>query len=155
MPSTHGHSRIFSNHRRDLTLRHNFIWPAIPLIPSFSTKTMTANMCDFRFVVNTLSQSIYEISPFHILLYQAATVAFDCSNGQQILKGCTFCVMKIPCRCTVTSNNLYLPPRLGKCNNTDKISILNPINMALPQQFFNLDSHSDISNDTIFKNLSE
>lgn len=118
----------------------------------FNQKDDTANLCDFRFLFNTLSPSMYEISPSHILLYQTATVALDCSNGQQILKGCTFCVMKIPCRCSVTSNNLYLPPRLGKCNNnTDKISILNPINLALLQQFFNQDSHSDIFGDTIFQ----
>lgn len=64
--------------------------------------------------------------------------------------------MKIPCRCSISTRNLYLPPRLGKCNNnTDKISILHPINLALLQQFFKQDSHLDIFGDTIFQEFVE
>ena len=48
--------------------------------------------------------------------------------------------------------NLYLPPRLGKCNNnTDNITILHPVNLALLQQFFHKDSHSTIFVDIIFE----
>lgn len=95
-------------------------------------KKDTAKLCDFRFLLNSLKPSISEISPSHVLLYQTTTIALDCSLSHKILKGCTFCVMKIPCRCSISTRNLYLPPRLGKCNNnTDKISILHPINLAL------------------------
>ncbi|XP_062585333.1 uncharacterized protein LOC134246997 [Saccostrea cucullata] len=118
----------------------------------YNQKNDVVNLCDFRYVLNILKPSLYEISPSHILLYQTTTLALDCSNGQKIIKGCSFCVMKIPCRCSVSSNNLYLPPRLGKCNNnTDKISILHPINLVLLQQFFDQNSHSDIFGDAIFE----
>lgn len=62
--------------------------------------------------------------------------------------------VKIPCLCSVTSNNLYLPPRLGKCNNrTDKVTILHPVNLALLQQFFDKDAHSTVFGDTIFEDF--
>ena len=78
-------------------------------------------------------------------------LALDCPNGQTIRKGCAFCIMTIPCRCSVTSDNLYLPPRLGECNNnTNDITILHPVNLALLQEFFNEDTHSTIFGDTIF-----
>ena len=68
------------------------------------------------------------------------TIELDCSNGQQILKRCLFCIMKIPCRYSVKSNNLYLPLRLWKCiNNTDKMTLVHPINLPLFQQFFDQD----------------
>lgn len=122
----------------------------------FNQKEDTAKLCDFRFLLNSLKPSISEISTSHVLLYQTTTIALDCSSSQKILKGCTFCVMKIPCRCSISTQNLYLPPRLGKCNNnTDKISILHPINLALLQQFFKQDSHSDIFGDTIFQEFVE
>lgn len=122
----------------------------------FNQKKDTAKLCDFRFLLNSLKPSISEISPSHVLLYQTTTIALDCSLSHKILKGCTFCVMKIPCRCSISTRNLYLPPRLGKCNNnTDKISILHPINLALLQQFFKQDSHLDIFGDTIFQEFVE
>lgn len=87
----------------------------------FNQKEDPTKLCDFRFLLNSLKPSISEISPSHVLLYQTTTIALDCSSSQKILKGCTFCVMKIPCRCSISTHNLYLPPRLGKCNNnTDK-----------------------------------
>ena len=120
----------------------------------FNQKDSVTDLCDFRFKTNVLPTAMFELSPSHLLLYKTTLLALDCAKGQQILKGCFFCVVKIPCRCSVTANNLYLPPRLGKCNNnTDDITILHPVNLALLQQFFHKDSHSTIFGDTIFEEL--
>ena len=120
----------------------------------FNQKEDIRNLCDFRLLLNSLSSSIYELSPSHILVYRTNMIALDCLVDIKILKGCAFCVMRIPCRCAVSSDNLYLPPRLGKCNNnTDEITILHPVNLALLQQFFDQDSHSTIFGDTIFQDF--
>lgn len=120
----------------------------------FNHKEAVSKMCDFRFLTNILPTAMYELSPSHLLLYRTTMIALDCANGQRILKGCSFCVVKIPCLCSVTSNNLYLPPRLGKCNNrTDKVTILHPVNLALLQQFFDKDAHSTVFGDTIFEDF--
>lgn len=120
----------------------------------FNHKEAVSKVCDFRFLTNILPTAMYELSPSHLLLYRTTMIALDCANGQRILKGCSFCVVKIPCLCSVTSNNLYLPPRLGKCNNrTDKVTILHPVNLALLQQFFDKDAHSTVFGDTIFEDF--
>lgn len=104
--------------------------------------------------MNMLPPAVYELSPSNLLLYRTSMLALDCPNGQRILKGCFFCIVRLPCRCSITTNNLYLPPRLGKCNNqTDKVTILHPVNLALLQQFFHENSHSTIFGDTIFEEL--
>lgn len=72
----------------------------------FNQKEDIRNLCDFRLLLNSLSSSIYELSPSHILVYRINMIALDCSSGQKILKGCAFCVMRIPCRCAVSSDNL-------------------------------------------------
>ena len=117
----------------------------------FNQKDLVNTLCDFRFIENSLTPSIVELSPSHTLIYKTSMLALDCPNGQTIRKGCAFCIMTIPCRCSVTSDNLYLPPRLGECNNnTNDITILHPVNLALLQEFFNEDTHSTIFGDTIF-----
>lgn len=118
----------------------------------FNQKKTVNDLCDFRFLTSMLPPAMYELSPSNLLLYRTPMLALDCANGQQILKGCSFCVIKIPCQCSITADDLYLPPRLGKCNNqTDKVTILHPVNLALLQQFFHEDSHSTIFGDTIFE----
>ena len=109
----------------------------IALTASASPNCLSAiftDFCEFRFKTNVLPTAMFELSPSHLLLYKTTLLALDCAKGQQILTGCFFCVVKIPCRCSVTANNLYLPPRLGKCNNnTEDITILHPVNLALLQ----------------------
>lgn len=118
----------------------------------FNQKKTVNDLCDFRFLTSILPPAMYELSPSNLLLYRTPMLALDCANGQQILKGCSFCVIKIPCQCSIIADDLYLPPRLGKCNNqTDKVTILHPVNLALLQQFFHEDSHSTIFGDTIFE----
>lgn len=98
----------------------------------FNQKKTVNDLCDFRFLTSMLPPAMYELSPSSLLLYRTPMLALDCANGQQILKGCSFCVIKIPCQCSITADDLYLPPRLGKCNKqTDKVTILHPVNLAL------------------------
>ena len=98
----------------------------------FNQKDSVTDLCDFRFKTNVLPTAMFELLPSHLLLYKTTLLALDCAKGQQILKGCFFCVVKIPCRCSVTANNLYLPPRLDKCNNnTEDITILHPVKFGL------------------------
>ncbi|KAK3096841.1 hypothetical protein FSP39_003849 [Pinctada imbricata] len=78
-----------------------------------------------------------ELSSLNTLMYHTNMVALDCPAGQRMVKGCSFCVMQLPCRCSITSGDLYLPPKIGTCaNNSDSITILHPVNLALIQEFF-------------------
>ncbi|XP_069123363.1 LOW QUALITY PROTEIN: uncharacterized protein [Argopecten irradians] len=115
----------------------------------YNHKDSVKQNCDFRFIANALSPSIKELAPSTLLLYHITMLALDCPSGQRIIKGCTFCVIQIPCRCSLTSNNLFMPPRLGSCRNgTSDISVVHPINLALLQEFFPPSEHSSILGDT-------
>lgn len=101
--------------------------------------------CDFRCIPNILSSSITELAPSTLLMYIISMLALDCPSGQNIIKGCNVCVINVPCRCTITSDSLFVPPRLGICkNNTKDISVIHPVNLALLQEFFTTSEHASI-----------
>lgn len=54
-----------------------------------------------------------------------------------MVKGRDFCVINLPCRCSISTNEIYFAPRLSTCNNRkDNITTLHPVNLALLQHFF-------------------
>ncbi|XP_069116722.1 LOW QUALITY PROTEIN: uncharacterized protein [Argopecten irradians] len=117
----------------------------------YNHKESVKARCDFRFLPNVLSPTITELAPSTLLMYHIPMLALDCPNGQKIIKGCSFCVVRIPCLCTVTAGNLFVPPRLGKCkNDTNDISVIHPVNLALLQEFFPSSQHSSIFGDTAY-----
>lgn len=75
----------------------------------------------------------------------------NCPNKQQILKGCKFCVLHIPCRCTLTTNTLFYSPKLVDCHKSlQNITTSHPLNLALLQEFFSDSLLKSISGDTSF-----
>ncbi|CAC5398190.1 unnamed protein product [Mytilus coruscus] len=53
--------------------------------------------------------------------------------------------------CSVSTDFLYLPPRLGKCqNHSDSITTLHPVNLALIEHFFSPETYNSIMGDTTF-----
>ncbi|XP_033728641.1 uncharacterized protein LOC117317810 [Pecten maximus] len=117
----------------------------------YNQKDMVKTTCDFRFLPDILSPAITELAPSNLLMYQIPMLALDCPNGQRIIKGCSFCVVRIPCMCTVTAGNLFVPPRLGQCkNDTNDISVIHPVNLALLQEFFPSSQHASIFGDTSY-----
>lgn len=118
----------------------------------YNQKESVHSLCDFRFLTNEIKPNIVELSPSNTLMYQTPMVALDCPSGQRIIKGCPFCVMQLPCLCSVTSGTLFLPPRMGSCNNNSQsVTVLHPVNLALIQEFFDPKSHSTIFGDTTFQ----
>lgn len=118
----------------------------------YNEKKIVHNLCDFRFFPNKIKPAIIELSPSNTLFYQTSMVALDCSSRQRIIIGCHFCIMQLPCLCSVTSGNLFLPPRIGQCNNaSDSVTVLHPVNLALIQEFFDPQFHSSIFGDIAFR----
>ncbi|CAC5398186.1 unnamed protein product [Mytilus coruscus] len=117
----------------------------------YNQKEQIHNLCDFRFLIDTLKPDIHELSSASILVYRTNLIALDCPSGQKIMKGCSFCIVRIPCMCSVSTDFLYLPPRLGKCqNHSDSITTLHPVNLALIQHFFSPETYNSIMGDTTF-----
>lgn len=107
-----------------------------------NNKNDVKSMCDFRFVKNTPSSNLHELDFNTLLVYRTPILNLECAGEHKILKGCEFCLLDIPCQCSIISSNLYLPPRHMKCNNVTKdVSVVHPFNLVLLQHFF--DAHVD------------
>ena len=114
-------------------------------------KTIVKQKCDFRFIVDHINPNIVVLSKTNIVVYKIDTLEFMCNSSKHMVNGCNFCTMTVPCQCSVTAKDLYLPQRLSDCQEST-ISKLHPINLAVLQQFFNDTSLQAIDSKTLFKN---
>lgn len=110
-----------------------------------------SKFCDFRFLPNTLKHDIIELTPTSVLVYQSKKITLDCNDKKTVIPSCHFCIVHLPCKCAIVSNEMFLSPRLVNCyNKTTELSVLHPINLALLQQFFNASKFNNILGDTTF-----
>lgn len=116
-----------------------------------NNKKWIKDFCHFRFLQNAIKSDIIELSSTSVLAYNTWNIDMNCPNKQQILKGCKFCILHIPCRCTLTTNSLFYSPRLVDCHKTlENITISHPVNLALLHEFFSDSSLKSILGDTTF-----
>ncbi|CAC5400729.1 unnamed protein product [Mytilus coruscus] len=112
-----------------------------------------SQFCDFRFLKNRLTHDIIELSSTSVLVYQSNSLALHCPGKQTTLPGCKFCVIHLPCKCSLSTVSLYLPPRLVNCyNKTSELSVFHSINLAVLQEFFNENKLRSILGGSLFSN---
>lgn len=115
-------------------------------------KEKVKTLCDFRFVHNIIKSKIIELNPSSIILYQTPLLSMECGKEHKMLTGCDFCILKVPCQCSFTTNSFYFAPRLTLCHNRSQdVTKLHPVNLALMQHFFGNSETEHIFADTIFK----
>lgn len=109
-------------------------------------------LCNFRYLQNYKPQTnILEITSTSVLVYHSSQLSLNCPAEQKILPGCHFCIIDIPCRCSLSTSNLYFAPRLVNCYNQSKqYSTVHPVNLALLQEFFDDTQVSHISANSTF-----
>ena len=96
---------------------------------------MVHSLCNFKFDENTLQPKIIELNQTTLLIYKISPLSLECDK-QKMITGCDFCIMQIQCVCPIITSQFYLKPRLKACQNkTRNITKLNPINLALLQEF--------------------
>ena len=114
-------------------------------------KSQVKASCDFRFVQNIIEPNITEISPNSLLIYRTPLVSLDCQGNHRMETGCDFCLFKVACKCSISTNNFYFSPRLAPCHkHKDNITALHPVNLALLQHFFDAKYVEEILANTIF-----
>ena len=76
-----------------------------------------------------------------------------CIEHFRQMQGCDFCiVVTIPCRCSVSTTNVYAAPRLASCHiHRDNTNVLHPVNLAVLQHFFYKFYVQNILADTNFR----
>lgn len=115
---------------------------------------MIKEACDFRFLTNKLKPHLIQISDTELLVYQTPSLTMQCQSKLSELDGCNFCILNIPCHCTVlTETNKFLP-HVASCDSTmQNVTTLHPVNLALLQHFFSEDTIATIMANTTFKNV--
>lgn len=138
-----GHSRRLCPFQLPLTpiTKHSCITALFLQLPQ-----QIKELCDFRFVQGAITPQLVELDPGDILVSNISELVLKCPSSQTSIPGCHFCVINLPCSCSLTTEALYLPPRLGNCHNRTQVSKLYPVNLALIQHFFK----QDIKGDTMF-----
>ncbi|XP_052064383.1 uncharacterized protein LOC127704385 [Mytilus californianus] len=117
----------------------------------FNDKESVHSNCNFRFLTNIIQPAVIEITDTSLLVYKTKTLAFDCPSGHKIEKGCSFCIIHVPCLCSVKTDSLFIPAKIGLCdNNTSTMTIVHPVNLALIQHFFSSETYNSILGDTTF-----
>ncbi|CAC5385208.1 unnamed protein product [Mytilus coruscus] len=110
-----------------------------------------SRLCNFRFLENHLSHDIIELTPTSVLVYDSEELDLVCPQSQRKIPGCTFCVINIPCKCSLSTRKLYFSPRLVDCyESSSNFSILHPVNLALVQEFFDEKQFTSLLADSLF-----
>ncbi|CAC5380459.1 unnamed protein product [Mytilus coruscus] len=110
-----------------------------------------SRLCNFRFLENHLSDDTIELTPTSVLVYDSEELDLICPQSQRKIPGCTFCVINIPCKCSLSTRKLYFSPRLVDCyESSSNFSILHPVNLALVQEFFDEKRYTSLLADSLF-----
>ena len=118
-----------------------------------NSKDKVKSLCDFRFVQNALKSEIIELKPNFLILYHTPLLSMECENEHKMIKGCDFCIVNLPCQCTILTTEFYLVPRIGSCHNhTKEITMMHPVNLILLQHFFSNSHVENMVADTSFQN---
>jgi len=147
---------------------HMYCPSNIPLIPTSKPSctmalfnnnvTMVNQLCNFRFLQNHITSTIIELSSTSVLIYNNENdMTLKCPDHSKIIPACPYCIVHVPCMCSLTSPALYLAPRLINCHTETSVLtahsnsyVLHPVNLALLTQFFNATKLKAILGDTTF-----
>ncbi|CAC5373752.1 unnamed protein product [Mytilus coruscus] len=108
------------------------------------------SLCDFRFLHCKITPKIMYLKSSAIVVYKIPQISIDCSGKQIIHEGCDFCIMNIPCQCSIATKLLNYPPSITSCKRSNNITVVHPINLALLQQFFTSKQLTEINGSSTF-----
>ena len=109
------------------------------------------DLCDFRFFQNgTVSQAL-ELEPGQLLLFNVTSVTIVCPDKIKKHKGCMFCMLHVPCHCSIVADVFQFAKRITSCKNmSTEITKLFPVNLGLLHKFFSQEKLAFIQADTTF-----
>ena len=110
-------------------------------------KDRIQELCHFEFQESVIVPSVIELDEGHLLMTHISDLIFTCNRRVLKRPGCTFCMLVVPCFCSLLAGSFSFSPRLAACQERSDVSIVtNPgVNLALLQKFFN-DSRLSTSN---------
>ncbi len=153
------HSSILSQCTGQLRLHCPFRIPLTPVtVPSclhslFQDKRADIKQhCDYRYLTQPKPPQLISLDSAHVLVYRIPFLTLTCPDTHRMIAGCTFCLLKPPCFCTLSTEDLFYPASFSSCpKKTDQVTRLHPVNLALLQHFFDDTVLSTIAGDTHFR----
>ena len=116
-----------------------------------NNKKMVKDFCEFRFLKDYLQSNIIELSHSSVLVYNVFNIDLSCPGEQKILPGCHFCIINLPCKCSMKTKDLQFSHRLIDCHNKrTNFTEVHPVNLALLQEFFNTSTLKSVFGDTTY-----
>ncbi|XP_071092604.1 uncharacterized protein [Haliotis cracherodii] len=108
--------------------------------------------CNSRFLMQKQKSQLIEITTSKLLVYNSPLLTLTCPDGQRIITGCSFCMIKLPCLCSISTQDLTFPAHLGTCQNLthQDITYLHPVNLALLQHFFEDSTLDTVAGKTLY-----
>lgn len=108
--------------------------------------------CDFRVLLNKRKSQITKLFPLKVLVHSTPLVTLNCPSGQRVVTSYTFCIIQVPCLCSLSTQTLTVPAHLGTCQLcTDEVTYLHPVNLALLGHFFESSFLDDFYGDTLYQ----
>ena len=100
-------------------------------------KNNIKTLCKFRFMENSIIPAVQELNEGSLLLTDIKEVIINCNGKVQKKAGCKFCVIKLPCFCSLLADTFRVSERIQNCQENSEISYYNGNNLAVLQYFFN------------------
>ena len=77
-----------------------------------NSKEKVHALCNFRFLQDAITPSIHELEISSVVVYRSPILSMECSKQHKMVKGCDYCILALPCRCSLFTEKFYFPPRL-------------------------------------------
>jgi len=110
--------------------------------------------CQFVVVTNSAQPDIFVLDSKHVLLTNISDAILHCPDHAQRNVTCIgSCKVTIPCRCSLTSADFYLPERIEVCHSDrTTVTVLHTLNLAFLKHFFDNTALADIFGNTLLAN---
>ncbi len=126
-------------------------YPSCALAILFQLKDTVLEKCDFGFQQDEVGPSLFEVSPGNLLVSNINSLVLDCQGMIKTQDACQYCVITVPCSCSISADPFLIPERIDSCDKTSQVvSKTHLVNLALLQNFFSKDKLEDVMGDTTF-----
>ena len=108
-------------------------------------------MCNFRFTPNAITPTIRQLNQSHFLVINITSLSLHCPTGPQEIPACHYCILRIPCNCSISSPEFFLSERFTGCHDSHlTTTVMHPVNLILLHKFFGPSVNSHIMANSTF-----
>lgn len=124
--------------------------PSCPLALYSGNTSLIHELCTFHFVPNSITPTISQLNQSHFLIVNISSVTIQCMESESIVN-CHFCILEVPCNCSIQSNQYQFMPRFTGCHTNDtEFTVSHPVNLIMLQKFFGESAVASITANSTF-----